>query len=141
MGKVESLESLVPKLQSENLELIAANLALKEKMAQQLEESQAMHTLMEREIKKQTICCKHGHVLKFKTTPKARYWVVAGNNIHCDICKTKNLDIENGYYTCESSCNYDVCRDCYFDMVTNTKDQGTPKFNFSKALQDGIKQH
>lgn len=100
-----------------------------------------MHQLMEREIKKQSILCKHGHVLKLRTTPKARYWVVAGNTIHCDLCKTKNLDIDHGYYTCENSCNYDVCRDCYFDLVTNTKTSDTDKFHLSKAIKHGLKQH
>ena len=125
--KVASLEILVTQLQTENKELIALNLTLKQQMVNQLEEVEAMHNVMERDRKAQSICCNKGHVLKLRTTPKTRYLFVAGNNIHCDICKTKNLDIEHGYYTCESSCNYDVCRDCFFDLVTNQKDEGTSR--------------
>ena len=49
---------------------------------------------------KQLICCKSGHVLKHRVTPKYRNMVLTGHHIWCASCK-KMIEVAKGYYTCE----------------------------------------
>jgi len=45
--------------------------------------------------------------------------IVSGNNIYCDACKI-NINIPGGFYTCDQSCNWDLCKDCYEAMKTGS---------------------
>lgn len=77
---------LLPKLMKEYEELKEDNSRLRESAKS--------------EEAKQMICCKYGHPLRMRTTPKPRWMIVSGNNVYCDACKC-NLDIPGGYYTCD----------------------------------------
>lgn len=59
-------------------------------------------------------------MLKHRNTPKSRWLIVSGFNIYCDQCK-EVLDIPGGYYTCDNSCNWDLCTKCYTAMAAGSE--------------------
>lgn len=67
------------------------------------------------------VLCSSGHTLKHRTTAKYRNIMLTGHHIWCASCKSL-IDLGKGYYTCEKSCNWDLCSQC-FDYMTG----GTPQ--------------
>ena len=56
--------------------------------------------------------CASGHPLSYKTQPVARLGGGSGGrNLACDICR-RGFSASEGYYRCDHSCNYDLCKGC-----------------------------
>lgn len=71
--------------------------------------------------------CSGGHNLVFYTTAKARGFGKAGLSVRCDFCKRSIPNIIQGYYTCQSLCDFDCCKDCYAFKTANQQPQGEAK--------------
>jgi hypothetical protein len=107
----ERLKLLINNLQTE---VVPKLLSEQQELLEEIRNLKAM--LNEKALNLHIISCPSGHALCRRTTPKPRNLVLTGRHIWCSACKVM-LDIPKGFYTCEQSCNFDLCDECHKKMA------------------------